>query len=402
MVKGYKRKVKKLCFVIEDVLGGVTVSVLNLIHHIDISQLHCTVLLVQHKEWGNDTITSLLEGKGIPYQHCTISKLNNIYLELKKIRGILCNFDAIVASNIDEMEALNRFRLPLPLIYAMHADNAYEYNTALTYQHVIDGYHAVSNYIAQTISKELKENRFVRYIPHAMPATDRALKKEFNSTLHVIFVGRFIATKGSEELHVLRELLNRRGIKVKWTFATNGKNEEAFKQKWGDQPDSFFYTNISNKEVYEQYKTAHLMVLPTRVEGFPLALIEAMNHGVVPLVTPLKSGVPELVTHNKNGYLIPFNEVESYAEAIQELDNNRLLLENLSTACMDKMREEFNPLEKASEFTNFVLEVIDERKTNVEQGKRFFNNHQFYSRLDKWYIPNFLVWIFRTLKRRLF
>lgn len=389
---------KKVCFVIEDVLGGVTMSVLNLIAHIDKSRLHCTVLLIQHVEWNNDSIRPLLTKKQLPFRHVSVSANANLYYNLKKIKKALRGFDVVVASNIDEMEAINRFKLPVKLIYAMHADNPYEYGLANLYQGVIDGFHAVSAYIGRTAEAALKVKKPVEYIPHAMPPSDLKMDKQFDGLLHLIFVGRFIKTKGSEELLELKSLLEKCNTRVRWTFVTNGKNEKDFRKRWGDTQTTKFYTNIPNQQVYELYKAAHAMVLPTRVEGFPLALIEAMNHGVVPLVTPLESGVPELVTHRDNGYLIPFDAVNEYVNAINELDNERVLLQEMSNRCREKIRNEFNPTDKAAQFVDFVYSILNQPDTTSVK-RTYFKNTNYHARLDRWYVPNGLVYAVRKLKK---
>jgi colanic acid/amylovoran biosynthesis glycosyltransferase len=50
-------------------------------------------------------------------------------------------------------------------------------------------------------------------------------------------------------------------------------------------------------------------------EGLPVALLEGMAAGVVPVVRSIPSGIPELVHHEKTGLLVP-NEPTQAAEAL--------------------------------------------------------------------------------------
>jgi glycosyltransferase involved in cell wall biosynthesis len=63
---------------------------------------------------------------------------------------------------------------------------------------------------------------------------------------------------------------------------------------------------------------ADLFVLPSRVEGLPLALLEAMAAGK-PVIATAVGGVPEVVESNVNGVLVPPNDEAALADAIAAL-----------------------------------------------------------------------------------
>lgn len=47
-----------------------------------------------------------------------------------------------------------------------------------------------------------------------------------------------------------------------------------------------------------------LFVLPSRVEGLSVAMLEAMAHGCVPVVTQVRSGAAQAISHKENGVLV--------------------------------------------------------------------------------------------------
>jgi glycosyltransferase involved in cell wall biosynthesis len=61
-----------------------------------------------------------------------------------------------------------------------------------------------------------------------------------------------------------------------------------------------------------------LLVLNSRSEAFPLVALEALACGL-PLLSSAVGGVPELITHGKNGWLIPFGDPRKLKEAIMLL-----------------------------------------------------------------------------------
>lgn len=68
-----------------------------------------------------------------------------------------------------------------------------------------------------------------------------------------------------------------------------------------------------------QYMAAFdLSVLPSRKEGFPYALLEAMSAGV-PVIATNVGAIPECITHKKDGIIVPPDEPHILAENILEL-----------------------------------------------------------------------------------
>jgi glycosyltransferase involved in cell wall biosynthesis len=62
-------------------------------------------------------------------------------------------------------------------------------------------------------------------------------------------------------------------------------------------------------------KGIDLFVLPSRWEGMPLALLEAMSSGV-PVVATAVGAVPEMLDHGAAGVLVPPADVRSLAAGI--------------------------------------------------------------------------------------
>ena len=63
---------------------------------------------------------------------------------------------------------------------------------------------------------------------------------------------------------------------------------------------------------------AHVALLPSELESFGLAALEAMACGVVPVATNV-GGVPELITPGEDGFLEPVGDIEAQAARVVAL-----------------------------------------------------------------------------------
>lgn len=79
-----------------------------------------------------------------------------------------------------------------------------------------------------------------------------------------------------------------------------------------------------------------IMVLPSYNEGLPMAVLEAMAHGVVPVTTPV-GAIPEVITDGVDGLLVEPGDVEQLAAALGSLVVDDELRDRLSAAARMRM-----------------------------------------------------------------
>lgn len=79
------------------------------------------------------------------------------------------------------------------------------------------------------------------------------------------------------------------------------------------------------QDMEDIYAIADLFLLPSEYESFGLAALEAMAAGT-PVVATNAGGIPEIITHGKNGYLSGIGDVEQMShQAISILSNDQVL-----------------------------------------------------------------------------
>jgi glycosyltransferase involved in cell wall biosynthesis len=86
------------------------------------------------------------------------------------------------------------------------------------------------------------------------------------------------------------------------------------------------------KNPYPVLREATVFVLPSRYEGFPNGLAEAMALGVPCVATRCRTGPEELIEDGENGLLVPVEDPEAMAGAIDRLLGDHALRKRLGTA----------------------------------------------------------------------
>jgi glycosyltransferase involved in cell wall biosynthesis len=133
--------------------------------------------------------------------------------------------------------------------------------------------------------------------------------------LRVLFVGRFDQQKGIDILFgALRELGDR-------VFAVVAG--DSLRSTRGVFPDNARYAGwLSPERLESHYRSADVVVMPSRWEGFGLVAVEAMRAGL-PVIASDVGGLPEIVEHGRTGMLITPDE-KSLVEVLRSVERPRL------------------------------------------------------------------------------
>ena len=133
-------------------------------------------------------------------------------------------------------------------------------------------------------------------------------------------VGRLAAAKGFDRLIEAVSLLIERGAFEGWKLVLVGDGPERTEltQQAADLPAGTveFAGRVANPE--EWYRRASLFALPSRYEGFPNALLEAMAAGL-PAVAFENCATRQIIRHDWDGLLVPEEDVPALAQTLAAL-----------------------------------------------------------------------------------
>ena len=92
------------------------------------------------------------------------------------------------------------------------------------------------------------------------------------------------------------------------------------------------------KDVPSLLAAADIFVLPSLIEGHPLALLESMAAGL-PCIATRGLGLSEVITHEKDGLLVPPRDSKALAESISRLLEEKRLAKSLGRAAAERAKE---------------------------------------------------------------
>ena len=96
------------------------------------------------------------------------------------------------------------------------------------------------------------------------------------------------------------------------------------------------------RDVAPLLQQASVFLLPSEVESFGLAAVEAMSCGV-PVIASAAGGLPEVIDHGRTGFLHPVGDVEAMSESALRLLRDDALHRRLSEAARAACLERFQP-----------------------------------------------------------
>ncbi len=145
---------------------------------------------------------------------------------------------------------------------------------------------------------------------------DSSLRKQTYFT--ILHVGRLVKQKNPMAfLRALRRL-NRMQIPYHAYIIGDGKLRTKL-EKWmvKNKLNHVKITGwLTNDEVWKFYESAHVMVMPSEVEGMSISNLEALSAGLYLIATPA-SGNHEMLECCFNGELVAFNNDRDIANALQ-------------------------------------------------------------------------------------
>src|SRR5713226_5091536 len=166
----------------------------------------------------------------------------------------------------------------------------------------------------------------------------------------ILSVARLLEKKGLHDLICAADILRRRGLSFQVEIIGDGSLRQALETRvmqLGLNDRVRLLGALPHEDVCSAYQRASIFALPCVVaadgdrDGVPNVLTEAMASGVPVVATPV-SGIPELVSTEQDGLLVPPNSPEMLADALERLLTQPELCDRLARAARAKVEACFS------------------------------------------------------------
>lgn len=137
----------------------------------------------------------------------------------------------------------------------------------------------------------------------------------------VIAIARNSYEKGLDRLLFIWEKTIRKN--PDWVLDIYTDDKDFLNERTNDLEISFS-VNVHDfvKNIEEKYLESSIYAMTSRTEGFGMVLLEAMSFGVPCIAFDCPVGPRTIIKDNENGFLIPDNDFDLYAEKLSALMNN--------------------------------------------------------------------------------
>lgn len=172
--------------------------------------------------------------------------------------------------------------------------------------------------------------------------------------LRVACIGRLdVGAKGQDILFQVLDRSRWRARNIHVSLFGKGINERALR-RWAEllKLPNLTFENFTD-DIEKVWSRHHALILPSRLEGMPLVLVEAMLCGRPAIITDV-AGARELVRDNVNGFLAKAPTVELLDEAMNRAWENRHRLKEMGEQAAIDVRKFVGP----DPTEDFVCELL--------------------------------------------
>ncbi|NYZ17918.1 glycosyltransferase [Azospirillum sp. RWY-5-1] len=178
----------------------------------------------------------------------------------------------------------------------------------------------------------------------------------FTAPLRLLVVGRLVRQKGVD---LILEAMARTPVPLDLTVVGDGGARPALEAQaaaLGLQTRVRFAGWLERTALPDAYRAADLFVFPSRDEGMPNVVLEAMATGLPVAATDI-AGNRDLVVDGETGFLLPVDDVAALTAALERLAANPDLRRRMGAAGRRRVVERFSWAAVATAYRGLALGV---------------------------------------------
>ncbi len=203
---------------------------------------------------------------------------------------------------------------------------------------------SVSGYI-DTICESQNTKTQLLNIPCGTPEVKNSTSLDSQEALKVIYAGRLVVQQ-KQILKLTKAFCDASKVNSNLEFSIygDGDKEQSIKALIKDQKATnsvTLFKALPPSQILNKIQEHHIFTLMSDYEGMPIALMEAMACGVVPICLNEESGINEIIQHGVNGFIVK-NRDKDYQDKLQILADNRELWEIMSKNAITTIQQKYS------------------------------------------------------------
>lgn len=246
------------------------------------------------------------------------------------------------------------------------------HNYLKTWYPKLAGFHSVSKAISINGDKIWSApEKTDRVVYTGLPIDNFDFNTTYTKTtpLQLLSIGRPHWKKGYAYALRACKLLQERGIAFHYTII-GGSGDEELQYLLHDlelQDQVTLENRLPQNTVFKQMQEASLLLMTSVEEGLPNVAVEAMAIGL-PVLSTDCGGVPELIDHGKNGWLVPTRDPGAMAASIFDFINlTRSHIETVRTAARKKVAQQHNESLMIEGMVGLYKTVLEEARKSKDE-----------------------------------
>jgi glycosyltransferase involved in cell wall biosynthesis len=200
-------------------------------------------------------------------------------------------------------------------------------------------------------------------VPNAIDSSgliDEPRSVNSHEPLRLVYVGRIIESKGLFDIVAALRQLRQQGRRFTFSVAGTGRDETRLREAIraaGLEDCIRLLGGVVGVAKSRLWLESDVFVFPTRQEGLPYALLEAMAAGCVPVVTPV-GAIPDVLQSDLEGFLVAASDIARVVAALEELDDDRPKLAHMAHCARRRIAEYYTLRRLAADFDAIYRRVL--------------------------------------------
>jgi glycosyltransferase involved in cell wall biosynthesis len=200
-------------------------------------------------------------------------------------------------------------------------------------------------------------------VDHALPWPPSAdAADESHRRFCLLSVGRLHRVKDYPFLIRACAALRDQGLDFLCWIVGDGPERPALERQIkasGLQGRVYLIGRVPRADLPGYYRYADLVVMTSKSEGIPVVLMEAMAHEKL-VLAPAITGIPELVEHQRNGFLYQSGSLPDFVSAVNWIQANKASLAGIQLAAAASIAASYNRQRNLRAFAEQFLARIEQ------------------------------------------